>query len=358
MAPASLETELVRLEQCHRLRARLAALCRMCHASRPPILIFERWQCRVKLFEETDDSEDVLLPTRLDRVFVKDLMRLGLSEEDANWVWDEFAKDLQQALAAINQKCNTINEEEPVVTINERGSVVYCAVEHKTLKLNKTHFDRLQKAHAENAAGDTASFDARVFALMCRYSALHGHGYQAAVDEKTFALLEALLGVSMEMFASPLNSYFSSFCSAFYDTDRYFGSQGSFFDFMPPAKGGSFQANPPFVPETMLRMVDHMHHLLDSTAHKTNAPLSFAVFVPHWHELKAVRALKESPFLAISTRPANQPPAEKCKTEVQAEAGLEIKKRKRRHSSICESAEEVPTKKHKKKKSDKTEEDN
>eukprot|EP00397_Hematodinium_sp_SG-2012_P018040 GEMP01018465.1.p1 GENE.GEMP01018465.1~~GEMP01018465.1.p1 ORF type:complete len:306 (+),score=77.29 GEMP01018465.1:238-1155(+) len=305
MAPASLETELVRLEQCHRLRARLAALCRMCHASRPPILIFERWQCRVKLFEETDDSEDVLLPTRLDRVFVKDLMRLGLSEEDANWVWDEFAKDLQQALAAINQKCNTINEEEPVVTINERGSVVYCAVEHKTLKLNKTHFDRLQKAHAENAAGDTASFDARVFALMCRYSALHGHGYQAAVDEKTFALLEALLGVSMEMFASPLNSYFSSFCSAFYDTDRYFGSQGSFFDFMPPAKGGSFQANPPFVPETMLRMVDHMHHLLDSTAHKTNAPLSFAVFVPHWHELKAVRALKESPFLAISTRVCN-----------------------------------------------------
>jgi len=289
-----LETELVRMEQCHRLRARLAALCSMCLAARP-LLIFERWQSRLKLFEETNESVDVLLPFRLDRVFYKDLARLDLSEQDTQWIGAEFEKDLRQALRAIRE-CDewADGHPEPPVVINDRdGKVVYCAVRGKTLKLNKTHYDKLFAAYS--ADGNQTSFGEHLFAMLCRYSALHGHGYQAAVDERTFASLERHLGVSMELFASPLNNYFPQFCSAFEDTDSFFGSKGCFFQFFPST--GSFQANPPFVPETMDAMVKHIHNLLDN---KTNGALSFTIFVPHWDEIKAVKALKKSSYLANS----------------------------------------------------------
>eukprot|EP00951_Prasinocladus_malaysianus_P017748 scaffold140340_cov39-Prasinocladus_malaysianus.AAC.1 len=80
----------------------------------------------------------------------------------------------------------------------------------------------------------------------------------------------------MECFASPLNCYFGSFCSAFPDTDGVFGSVGSFFDFCP--SGGSFEANPPFVPELMSAMARHMEALLQAASQA----LSFVVVIPAW----------------------------------------------------------------------------
>ena len=69
-----------------------------------------------------------------------------------------------------------------------------------------------------------------------------------------------------ECFASPLNCYYPSFCSLFPDTDRFFGSYGSFFSFRP--KHGSFEANPPFVPEVMLAAVRHAEALLTASEAK------------------------------------------------------------------------------------------
>jgi phosphorylated CTD-interacting factor 1 len=82
--------------------------------------------------------------------------------------------------------------------------------------------------------------------------------------------------VTQEMFASPLNCYFSTYCSAFLDTDVYFGSCGSFFDYEPIE--GSFQCNPPFTEEVIERMADRIEILLAST----ELPLSFIVFIPEW----------------------------------------------------------------------------
>ena len=66
--------------------------------------------------------------------------------------------------------------------------------------------------------------------------------------------------VCQECFASPLNCYFSRFCSAFPDTDVYFGSQGSFFDFEPDE--GSFECGPPYTVEVMDKTADRIHELL------------------------------------------------------------------------------------------------
>lgn len=62
-----------------------------------------------------------------------------------------------------------------------------------------------------------------------------------------------------ECFASPMNCFMKeNYYSAFNDTDKYFGSNGSFFD--NSIKEGSFEANPPFIPELMVGMVDHMEN--------------------------------------------------------------------------------------------------
>jgi len=105
------------------------------------------------------------------------------------------------------------------------------------------------------------------------------------------------LGVDFECFASPLNCYFPNFASAFADTDRFFGSMGSFFDL--DLVEGSAEANPPFNEEAMTAMVDrieyvkknpHFHDGILISFHLANyqllgksaSPLSFTVFVPEW----------------------------------------------------------------------------
>ena len=120
-----------------------------------------------------------------------------------------------------------------------------------------------------------------IYCCLSRYEALRGAGYQCAVPGIAFdAASRCGLGTTIECFASPLNCRYRKYCSAFPDTERQFGSIGSFFDdnsFDP--NEGSFQANPPFVPETMHAMGDKIQRLLDDP-HR--GPLSFLVVVPAW----------------------------------------------------------------------------
>ncbi|MEE6520082.1 hypothetical protein FKM82_017879 [Ascaphus truei] len=82
-----------------------------------------------------------------------------------------------------------------------------------------------------------------------------GSGLQGALPVQVFQALHRLFGVTSECFASPLNCYFKQYCSAFPDTDGYFGSRGPCLSFFPVS--GSFEANPPFSEELMDAMVTH-----------------------------------------------------------------------------------------------------
>ena len=129
------------------------------------------------------------------------------------------------------------------------------------------------------------TFREALFCCLARYSALQGGhprggGCQAAIHHECFRVLERDFGVTTECFASPFNAFpgFRNFCSMFRDTDRPFGSVGSFFDFHP--KEGSFEANPPFQPPIVSMMLEHMHRLLDA-ADASKKALSFIVIVPY-----------------------------------------------------------------------------
>ncbi len=100
---------------------------------------------------------------------------------------------------------------------------------------------------------------------------------QAALPSSVFDKLNKEFKVSQEMFASPFNCYFKQYCSAFYDTDCYFGSMGSFFDY-EPNDHGCFQCNPPFTEEVIERLADRLDFILE----KSKFGLSYFVFIPEW----------------------------------------------------------------------------
>lgn len=73
--------------------------------------------------------------------------------------------------------------------------------------------------------------------------------------------MSSQFGIGHDCFASPLDAGRSSFNSSlFADTCKFFGSLGSFFDFIPVS--GSFFANPPFNGATLKPMFDHVFRLL------------------------------------------------------------------------------------------------
>lgn len=148
-----------------------------------------------------------------------------------------------------------------------------------------------------------------IYSVLARYEALRGAGYQCAVPGQAFdaAAKACGLGTTIECFASPLNCRYRRYCSAFPDIEHVFGSVGSFFDdnaFDPYS--GSFEANPPFVPETMTQMGLKLERLLSDP---TKGPLSFLVIVPAWGEagMDFCHSLEESAYQRAATRiPAAQ----------------------------------------------------
>lgn len=219
-----------------------------------------------------------------------------------------------------------------------RGKGAAAHDSRRILKLNYEHHSKLRTlwdrmhppeppAQGARDAGTPSrddAFNADLFSLLARYFSLQGHGFQAACSEHVMALFARRLGVTHECFASPLNCYFPSFCSAFADTDAAFGGQGSFWTWSPDeGVGGSFQANPPFVAHIMLRMVDRIDSFFSSAQatlalptapapmpkrrkkrrrqnpNASPAPLSFVVVVPGWEDDTAVQRLTHHRLLRL-----------------------------------------------------------
>ena len=147
-------------------------------------------------------------------------------------------------------------------------------------------------------AADDELFLAAAFCALSRVQSLqggheHAGGMQAASPGAVFDTLRTDFGVTVELFASPLNSHFLRFCSAAADVDAPFGSLGSFWSFSP--RTGAFVANPPFEPLLIDAMARRMQSLLDA-AERSVALLTFVVIVPTRKETPGWLALRGSSF--------------------------------------------------------------
>lgn len=166
------------------------------------------------------------------------------------------------------------------------------------VQITKARLASLQTLFSSLAPADQhTAFLLHVWRMILRYQAVfgpgrfEGGGLHAAIPSAVFQCLQDRLGVTVECFASPLNATLSQYCSMFPDTDAVFGSKGSFFDFEPTE--GSFEANPPFVEEILVLMIERMAMLLD----KASGPMSFCVFLASWTDTPAWPLLQHSPFM-------------------------------------------------------------
>ncbi|KAL5022155.1 hypothetical protein ScPMuIL_001310 [Solemya velum] len=188
----------------------------------------------------------------------------------------------------------------PSVELQVENEVHFLRFKGEAVKIKSSHFFKLEQLYKLNARDDPKfeNFLSRVWCLLKRYSTLfgihphEGYGLQGALGVDVFECLHRVFGVTCELFASPLNCYFKQYCSAFADTDGYFGSRGPVLDFHPLC--GSFEANPPFCEELMEAMVDHFESLLT----ESQDPLSFIVFIPEWRDppTEALMRLESSRF--------------------------------------------------------------
>ncbi|XP_053171924.1 mRNA (2'-O-methyladenosine-N(6)-)-methyltransferase [Scomber japonicus] len=189
----------------------------------------------------------------------------------------------------------------PRVELHFENDVACLRFKGEMVKVNRGHFSKLELLYRYSCIDDPRfeRFLSRVWCLLKRYQVMfgsganEGSGLQGALPMAVFEALNRQFGVSFECFASPLNCYFKQFCSAFPDSDGFFGSRGPFLSFCPVS--GSFEANPPFCEELMDAMVTHFEDLLD----RSSEPLSFIVFVPEWRDpvTPALSRMESSRFL-------------------------------------------------------------
>jgi len=191
--------------------------------------------------------------------------------------------------------------------LSEDGSRTYLrqSTTNNNTSISTLYYNKLLQLYIlaqkqQNQVCDLEKFESCLFVLIIRYSSFaggtqkfEGTGLQAALPGKAFEVMNRYYGVTMECCASPFNCYFLRFCSAFPDVDQYFGSLGSFFNFFPTS--GSFEINPPFSQEFMVKMVNHIETLVQNT----EEALSFMIFIPEWLDpiCPAIPLLDSSQFL-------------------------------------------------------------
>eukprot|EP00658_Telonema_sp_P-2_P003512 TRINITY_DN11305_c0_g1_i2.p1 TRINITY_DN11305_c0_g1~~TRINITY_DN11305_c0_g1_i2.p1 ORF type:complete len:396 (+),score=97.71 TRINITY_DN11305_c0_g1_i2:134-1321(+) len=163
---------------------------------------------------------------------------------------------------------------DPMVQITWRGCP-HSDQGPEHCQLWKSHFDQL-RAKYMGGGHDPARMLSRILVMVLRYETLSEvkSAYQAALPKEVVQVMQSDFGVRCECFASPLNCYCDNFCSLFPDTDSYFGSRGSFFDYAPDF--GSYECNPPFDQMSVLNTFTHILKLLRDSE-ELYQPLSFIV---------------------------------------------------------------------------------
>jgi SAM-dependent methyltransferase len=165
--------------------------------------------------------------------------------------------------------------------------------------INKYRYDKLK-----SAAKDDVKFYEHLAKMLLRNSIFEESGQQWSIgNNDLYEEIGKRLNINAELFASPLNFTIPNFCSVMYDTDKYFGSIGSFFDITPAKlishgiKGAIF--NPPYSEKIMAPATVK---LLDILANMDKKDIKFNVvsFLPNWQDADYIKTLLASKYTVNS----------------------------------------------------------
>jgi hypothetical protein len=213
----------------------------------------------------------------------------------------KLSSDIERAklkdCAALEAKCQTSDDEA------HRDVSISNAMQ---VRVNAEHFRKLEYIYSMNMLNtkeindvrETPKFLFALFAMLCRYNAAQGGsvrfagGHHTALHGEVFDVLRDTLGVSLELFASPLNCRWARFCSKHGDVDWLFGSIGEYRNFKPTF--GSYEVNPPFDESLVLDMYEHLRTLLETSTDVRG--LMFTIITPHWPNRPCWEQIARSKF--------------------------------------------------------------
>lgn len=124
--------------------------------------------------------------------------------------------------------------------------------------------------------GNDVDIDTIIWIILFRYQLLSSNNNQLAVLPSIYNKMKNDFNLSVECFASAINTSLPYFCSLYYDVEKYFGSIGNFFNIIPIS--GTFSFNPPYqydiISNGIKTIIQHMDH--------TTKPLTFIITIPIW----------------------------------------------------------------------------
>ena len=138
--------------------------------------------------------------------------------------------------------------------------------------------------------------------MILRYSIFDISNQQWSIGINLYENISYLFDIGFEMFASPLNFNMNMFCSIFLDTDKIFGSVGSFYNLSlerllnQNIKGVFF--NPPYLPILMNHTTKMCLNLL-AKMDNINVDFTIISFLPNWADADYIQLFLESKYLVV-----------------------------------------------------------
>lgn len=146
--------------------------------------------------------------------------------------------------------------------------------------------------------------DQQVMKMLLRYSLMFLGGQQWSLPRAWYKRVIEVYGVSIEAFASPLNSQLMmlcpespKFCSVFPDTDEPFGSMGSLFEMSAESvENQVIVSNPPYVLELMNEL------MMLQTSWLSQVKTRIIMCVCAWEDADYYKQATNSPYLKYQQR--------------------------------------------------------
>jgi hypothetical protein len=114
-----------------------------------------------------------------------------------------------------------------------------------------------------------------VWIILYRYQLLGSNNNQLGILENILNSMKKDYNLSCESFASAINGSLDTYCSLYYDIEKYFGSIGSFFNIVPIK--GVYSFNPPY----QFDIINNGVHKIISHLNMTQE-LTFIITIPIW----------------------------------------------------------------------------
>jgi len=130
-----------------------------------------------------------------------------------------------------------------------------------------------------NYTGNIKDIDTIIWIIIFRYQLLGSNNHQLGILPNIIDSMCVDYNLKFECFASAINSSLQNYCSIYYDLEKYFGSQGNFFNIN--IKEGTYSFNPPYQKEIMDRGIQRLLQFLN-TAKEDNKILTFIMTIPIW----------------------------------------------------------------------------